>query len=151
VTSRRPLTALCTPFGYKVLTGKMTVGFLTIISTYFSMIISSATYFLNLAGNYQETKISVERINKIKNAESEIFGEIHLNSINKIQVKDFSIKYGEKIIINNFNVELEKGKIYAILGANGAGKTTLVNSIVGLYSDLYDGEILFDGISIKKS
>jgi ABC-type bacteriocin/lantibiotic exporters, contain an N-terminal double-glycine peptidase domain len=115
------------------------------------MIISSATYFLNLAGNYQETKISVERINKIKNAESEIFGEIHLNSINKIQVKDFSIKYGEKIIINNFNVELEKGKIYAILGANGAGKTTLVNSIVGLYSDLYDGEILFDGISIKKS
>lgn len=136
--------------GYKVLTGKMTVGFLTIISTYFSMIISSATYFLNLAGNYQETKISVERINKIKNAESEIFGEIHLNSINKIQVKDFSIKYEEKVIINNLNVELEKGKIYAIVGANGAGKTTLVNSIVGLYSDLYEGEILFDGIPIKK-
>lgn len=136
--------------GYKVLTGKMTVGFLTIISTYFSMIISSATYFLNLAGNYQETKISVERINKIKNAEREIFGEIHLNSINKIQVKDFSIKYEEKVVINNLNVELEKGKIYAIVGANGAGKTTLVNSIVGLYSDLYEGEILFDGIPIKK-
>ena len=37
--------------------------------------------------------IKVEKLDKVfKNAESEIFGEIHLNSINKIQVKDFSIK-----------------------------------------------------------
>ena len=136
--------------GYKVLTGKMTVGFLTIISTYFSMIISSATYFLNLAGNYQETKISVERINKIYNAEKEIFGEIHLNSLSKIQIKDFSFRYNEKIVINNLNLELKKGMVYAIVGSNGAGKTTLVNTIIGLYSDLYEGEILFDGISIKK-
>lgn len=136
--------------GYKVLKGEMSIGFLTIISTYFSMIISSATYFLNLAGNFQETKISVERLNKIKDSEEEIHGEIKLNNLSEISIKDFSIKYGEKEVISNLNIKLEKGKLYAIVGPNGAGKTTLVNSIIGLYSNLYQGDILFDGISIKQ-
>lgn len=47
--------------------------------------------------------------------------------------------YGKKQVLHALNLELEKGKIYGIVGENGAGKTTLFRCIAGLES--YDGKI----------
>lgn len=56
------------------------------------------------------------------------------------------IKFGfskEKILFNDLSLELEKGKIFALMGANGAGKTTLFNLITG-FLKLQSGGIYFD-------
>jgi len=51
-------------------------------------------------------------------------------SINEIiTIKDFSFNYGEKIVIKNLSLSVEKASVHSILGDNGAGKTTLFNSI----------------------
>lgn len=56
-----------------------------------------------------------------------------------ITVKNLSKKFGKKKVLNNISFNIEKGKIYGLIGHNGAGKTTILNSILGLID--YEGEI----------
>lgn len=48
-------------------------------------------------------------------------------------------KYGENVIYDNLNLEIEEGKITCVLGESGAGKTTLLNMLAGLTD--YKGNI----------
>jgi ABC-2 type transport system ATP-binding protein len=49
-----------------------------------------------------------------------------------LQSKDLVKKYMNKTAVNGISVEIEKGKIYALLGPNGSGKTTFMKMIAGL-------------------
>ena len=63
-----------------------------------------------------------------------------------------NVKFGyqpDKLIIKDFSCEVQPGQKVAIVGPTGAGKTTLVNLLMKFY-DINDGDILIDGISIKK-
>ncbi|AHI56237.1 ABC transporter ATP-binding protein [Listeria ivanovii] len=51
---------------------------------------------------------------------------------NLIEITGLTKKYRKRILLNNINLTLEKGKIIGLLGPNGAGKTTLLNAISGL-------------------
>lgn len=51
--------------------------------------------------------------------------------------------------LNNINLEIQRGEIFALLGPNGAGKTTLISMICGLVN-LEEGEISVAGYDIKK-
>lgn len=57
---------------------------------------------------------------------------------------DVCKKYGDKEVLKNINLTIEKGKIIGLLGKNGAGKTTLIKLINDLLT-LTSGEILIDG------
>ncbi len=67
-----------------------------------------------------------------------------------IEFKNVSFRYPgcEKYILKNFNISLESGRNYAIVGVNGAGKTTLIKLLTGLYDD-YEGEILLNGRELR--
>ena len=52
-----------------------------------------------------------------------------------------------KAILSDINVELEAGKLYAILGPSGSGKTTLLSLLGGLDTPS-SGSVLFDGEDI---
>ena len=49
-----------------------------------------------------------------------------------ISIENLSKSYGSKIVLENINLNFEKGKVYGIVGENGAGKTTLFKCIAGL-------------------
>lgn len=51
---------------------------------------------------------------------------------NEIEIHNLNFKYKEKVIFNNLNLNIEQGKITAIIGSNGSGKSTLVKIILGL-------------------
>jgi ABC-2 type transport system ATP-binding protein len=52
--------------------------------------------------------------------------------------------------VNNVNIHVEKGDIYAFIGYNGAGKTTTLKCITGIHD--YDaGEIIIDGIDLREN
>lgn len=57
-----------------------------------------------------------------------------------ITVKSLYKKYGTNEVLNNINIEFDKGKVYGIVGENGAGKTTLFRCISDL--EEYKGEII---------
>ncbi len=56
-----------------------------------------------------------------------------------IAIKNLCKEYGNKQVLNNINIELEKGRVYGIVGANGSGKTTLFKCISNI--EPYDGQI----------
>ena len=49
-----------------------------------------------------------------------------------VEIKNVTKKYGNLCALKDINLEIEKGKIVAILGADGSGKTTLLRLIAGL-------------------
>ena len=63
-----------------------------------------------------------------------------------LQVKNLTVKVGEKEILHGLNLDVAAGETHVIMGPNGAGKSTLGNAIMG--NPVYEvtgGEILFDG------
>lgn len=69
----------------------------------------------------------------------------------EFEFKNVSFKYPktEKYVLKNVNLKFKIGKRLAIVGMNGSGKTTLIKLLIRLY-DVTDGEILLNGINIKK-
>lgn len=63
-------------------------------------------------------------------------------------VKNLSKKYGNKHVIEDVSVKIEKGKITSFIGPNGAGKSTLL-SMVSRLIDKDSGEVLIDNREIS--
>ncbi len=57
-----------------------------------------------------------------------------------IKIENFSKTYDEKVVYDNFNLQIEKGKITAILGESGSGKTTLLSAIANVTD--FNGDII---------
>ena len=49
-----------------------------------------------------------------------------------VDVKNVTKKYGDIVALDGFNMEVQKGEIYGLLGPNGSGKTTTLNCILAL-------------------
>ncbi|MCU0439934.1 MAG: ATP-binding cassette domain-containing protein [Raineya sp.] len=56
-------------------------------------------------------------------------------------------KYGDKIALNNLNLNIKTGEIFALLGQNGAGKTTTINCFLGFIKPT-SGEATIHGVSV---
>lgn len=52
---------------------------------------------------------------------------------------DLSKRYGEKIVLDGFRLEIEEGEITCLLGQSGCGKTTVLNCIAGILP--FEGKI----------
>jgi ABC-2 type transport system ATP-binding protein len=66
-----------------------------------------------------------------------------------LRIQNLTKKYGDKVAVENLNLEVEAGNITAFIGHNGAGKTTTLKCVSGVL-DFDEGEIEVDGISIKQ-
>jgi len=66
-----------------------------------------------------------------------------------LEIKNIHAKIGNKEILKGLDLDLEPGKIHAIMGPNGAGKSTLSKTIVGHYDvEVTEGDILYKDKSI---
>jgi len=69
--------------------------------------------------------------------------------MNAIITKNLTKQYKDKMAVNNLNLNIKKGELFALLGVNGAGKTTTIKMISGLILPT-SGEILVNNMDIKK-
>jgi len=67
----------------------------------------------------------------------------------RIEIRDLSFSYDQRLVLNKANLTLEKGKKYLLRGASGSGKSTLINLLSKVFDD-YEGEILVDGVDLKE-
>ena len=50
-----------------------------------------------------------------------------------IDIKDLTMVYSGRAVLDNVNLSLDQGQIVGLLGENGAGKTTLMNILYGMF------------------
>ncbi len=65
-----------------------------------------------------------------------------------LECKNIVKKFDNRIVLDNINLKIGKGKIIGLLGKNGAGKTTLIKIMNGLLTT-DNGEILFNNNDIS--
>jgi len=49
---------------------------------------------------------------------------------NLIEVRDLTVGYGDRLVLERINFEVRKGEVFAILGASGSGKSTLLKHLI---------------------
>ena len=64
-----------------------------------------------------------------------------------VEIKNASVFYNKRQILNNLNLKIKKQEILGMLGPNGVGKSTIFNLITGLKNPNF-GEIIIDGINV---
>lgn len=67
-----------------------------------------------------------------------------------LEVEGVSSGYGEVQILWDVSLQLERGKLTALVGSNGVGKTTLLRTLVGLIRP-WQGSIRFDGRDVTRT
>ncbi len=108
--------------------------------------ISKATYSI------QKGNASAERILEILETESTIQDD--RNAVKKesfdenIEVENINFRYEKENVLKNFSMQVEKGKMIALVGQSGSGKSTIANLITRFY-DVNEGVIKLDGHNIK--
>lgn len=135
--------------GLKVIEGKISVGEFTIISTYFTTIMTSINYFITLSSSYQQALVSYDRLKELEDEPIQVNGSIVIEDTNTICLNNIRFSYHkESKPLLKITTSFKKGNIYCIKGANGIGKSSLLNLMVGLYPD-YDGEITYNHNDLK--
>ena len=96
---------------------------------------------------------SMDRIDAILKAENPIVDGkkgVEIPEMNDgIEYKNLTFSYdGERKVLKNINLKIEKGKTIALVGQSGSGKSTMVD-LIPRYYDVEDGAITIDGVDIK--
>jgi subfamily B ATP-binding cassette protein MsbA len=118
----------------------------------FSQIIQPLKSLSAASYNIRKGAASIDRIEHLIAEDvsiKEIAEPVILNDFrNSIEFRNVSFSYGEKIILDNINLKIEKGKTIALVGSSGAGKSTLVD-LIPRFHDTVGGEVLIDGVKIE--
>jgi ABC-2 type transport system ATP-binding protein len=73
--------------------------------------------------------------------------EVHHGPI--LEVRGVSKSYGDLVALNDVDVQIDPGEIFALVGSNGAGKTTLISIIAGLIAP-DRGSVEIAGIDVER-
>lgn len=98
------------------------------------MILVGSEFFLPMRALGSAFHISMngatagKRIMQLFNEKDKEYLDETLESIDKIELKDYFYKYDQELILKNINMEFEKG-FYSIVGLSGSGKSTISKSL----------------------
>lgn len=138
--------------GYFTYLGKINVGDFAAYLLYIKMFLQPIRKLINFNEMFQNGMSGFERYEEIMNEknEKEIPNAKELKDVKgKITIKDVTFRYDNKeSILENFNLDIEAGKMVALVGPSGGGKTTICNLIPRFY-DYESGQIFIDDVDIS--
>ena len=138
--------------GYFTYLGKINVGDFAAYLLYIKMFLQPIRKLINFNEMFQNGMSGFERYEEIMNEENEkeIPNAKELKDIKgKITIKDVTFRYDNKeSILENFNLDIEAGKMVALVGPSGGGKTTICN-IIPIFYDYESGQIFIDDVDIS--
>lgn len=141
--------------GLFLVEGKMSSGDIVAFILYVQTLLTTVRRIVEFTEQFQRGMTGIERFTEIMDQDIEIFDDedaVDLENIKgKIEIKDVSFKYNNNSenVLNNISFTINPGQKVALVGPSGGGKTTLCNLIPRFY-DVEDGEILVEGIDVRK-
>lgn len=141
--------------GGSVDSGAITQGELIALVNYMNQILLALIALANLIIILTRAGASAARVNDILNIRSSVTDEGNTEcspvpGAPSVEFRSVAFAYHkDKPSVENISFSLKQGETVGIIGGTGSGKTTLVNLIPRFY-DVTDGEILIDGINVKK-
>ena len=138
--------------GNKILGGEMTLGEMTLFSSYAGLIYGPLRMIAGIPRHAMRFLTSSSKIFEILDEEIEISdreqsvdrtikGDVDINNIS------FGYESGAEVL-HNINLHIKSGEFIGLVGKSGTGKSTLINLIMRMY-DVEEGSILVDGIDIR--
>ena len=130
------------------LSGPMFIYYLVMLYS----IINPLKEFSKAIYNIPKGLASMERVDKILKAENTIKEKpepVRIASFgHSIEFRNVSFRYGDKWVLRDINLKIEKGKTVALVGQSGSGKSTLVD-LIPRYYDTQEGQVLIDGTDVR--
>lgn len=119
----------------------------------FTQILQPAKAISSAVSYFQRGLASGDRVFELIDMKPDIVNKPHpviLTSFeNAIEFKNVSFYYTKgKLVLQNIDLLIEKGKTIALVGPSGGGKSTLANLVPRFY-DPMEGSVLIDGVSLK--
>ena len=131
-----------------VIKGELTLGMMLAVQYIIGQLNSPVEQVMNFIYSLQDVKISLERINEIHQKTEEDSNSEQIVDLVKdngnIKLNNISFRYDKnslKKTINDISLNIEEGKVTAIVGASGSGKTTLLKLLLGYYP-VENGDIM---------
>ncbi len=147
---------VCVVGAILVTNNKITFGVIVAFMIYVRMFTRPLSQIAQSLTSVQSTVAAGERVfefleEKEMDDQNEITTYLDKDKV-KGEIEFKNVKFGytkDKTIIKNFSAKVKSGQKIAIVGPTGAGKTTIVNLLMKFY-EIDSGDILIDGVSIKK-
>ncbi|EPB9413426.1 ABC transporter ATP-binding protein [Clostridium perfringens] len=140
--------------GWLTIKSVITVGDIQAFIQYVRSFNQPISQMAQVANIMQSTAAAAERVFEFLDEEDEVKDPV--NSVDPLEIRgevefeDVHFGYNEdKIIINDFSVDVKPGQKVAIVGPTGAGKTTIVKLLMRFY-DINSGSIKIDGHDIRE-
>ena len=140
---------------FQLIKGKIKISGYFPCFMYADMFLKQVLTLLHSIEKYQEGLAPLIRFFEILDTKPNIKEGLNLVPLKKvygsIEFKNAFFRYAEKgdFVIKNLNLKIKQGEKVALIGLSGAGKTTICSLLQRFY-DLTQGELLIDGIDIKK-
>ena len=113
----------------------------------------------SLSNNLNQTLASGERVLSLLEETplvEEIPGDVETSGTESMEyeftgaeAENVTFAYGEEVILDNYSLKLQPGKIAGIHGASGSGKSTLLKLLMRFW-DVQDGSVSVDGTDVRK-
>ncbi|MCH1625233.1 ABC transporter ATP-binding protein [Ferdinandcohnia quinoae] len=130
----------------------ISIGDIQAFITYSKQFTQPITQTANIANIIQATIAAAERVFELLDEEEEV-KEVTIESLSKakgaVSFEHVDFGYGDELLIEDMNIDVQPGQTVAIVGPTGAGKTTLINLLMRFY-EVKGGSIKIDGIDTRE-
>lgn len=122
-----------------VIDGEITLGMMLAISYIVGQLNSPIAQLINFIREFQDAKISLDRLSEIHNKEDEEQQDVEkINDIQlgaDIDLTKVSFRYigSDQLVLQDFDLTIPANKVTAIVGVSGSGKTTLMKLLLKFY------------------
>lgn len=138
--------------GVLVIQRAISIGDIQAFITYSKQFTQPITQTANIANIIQSTVAAAERVFELLDEKEEV-EEVTTSVLERakgaVAFEDVDFGYGDNLLIENMNIDVQPGQTVAIVGPTGAGKTTLINLLMRFY-ELKGGRITIDGLDSRE-
>ena len=137
--------------GLLIIFGNLKISDLLVFSMYYGMLSGAVRTVSSTDADLQAAMPYIDRLmGQLGKAEAVQHDGEMPDDTNIISLSNVSFSYNgsDKMVINNFSLDISKGERLAITGKSGCGKTTLLKLITGMVAPI-SGNVTFSGVDLK--